>query len=167
MVALDEAPPTYLVSPYKTTSVDWIALKEASSADLDIPEETRTADLLGQEAHYRAQAFSYSLSKSIQQPSTATSPSSIALMSRPGTSHDFGAKRGLPYAGLCSICQSNKARGRILRQSSSEKTGKSISFSKNGLPPLRPPYVSELQTHPSPANACRSLAWGPFEEQVH
>ena len=130
MVALDEAPPTYLVSPYKTTSVDWIALKEASSADLDIPEETRTADLLGQEAHYRAQAFSYSLPKSIQQPSTTTSPSSIALMSRPGTSHDFGAKRGLPYAGLCSICQSNKGRERILRQSSSEKTGKSISFSK-------------------------------------
>ena len=94
MVALDEAPPTYLVSPYKTTSVDWIALKEASSADLDIPEETRTADLLGQEAHSRAQAFSYSLPKSIQQPSTATSPSSIALMSPPGTSHDFGAERG-------------------------------------------------------------------------
>ena len=33
-------------------------------------------------------------------------------------------------AGLCRICQSDKARGRILRQSSSEKTGKSISFSK-------------------------------------
>ena len=67
MVALDEAPPTYLVSPYKTTSVDWIALKEASSADLDIPEETQTADLLGQEAHSRAQAYSYSSNPAPQQ----------------------------------------------------------------------------------------------------
>ena len=94
MVALNEAPPTYLFSPYKTILVDWIALEEASSADLDIPEGTRTTDLLGQKAHFRAQAFSYSLPKSIQQPSTATSPSSIALMSPPGTSHDFGAERG-------------------------------------------------------------------------
>ena len=40
----------------------------------------------------------------------------------------------------------------------------SFVFSKNGLPPLRPPYVCE---HPSPATADRSLALGPFEEQPH
>ena len=94
MVALNEAPPTYLFSPYKTILVDWIALEEASSADLDIQEETQTAVLLGQEAHSRTQAFSYSLPESIQEASSTTSPSSIALMSTPGTSQDFGAKRG-------------------------------------------------------------------------
>ena len=88
MIALNEAPPTYLFSPYKTILVDWIALEEASSADLDIQEETQTAVLLGQEAHSRTQAFSYSLPESIQEAS------SIALMSPPGTSQDFRAERG-------------------------------------------------------------------------
>ena len=86
MVALNEAPPTYLFSPYKTILVDWIALEEASSADLDIQEET--AVLLGQEAHSRTQAFSYSLPESIQEAS------SIALMSPTGTSQDLRAERG-------------------------------------------------------------------------
>ena len=45
MVALNEAPPTYLVSPYKTTSVDWIALEEASSAEIVLPPEDRVVIL--------------------------------------------------------------------------------------------------------------------------
>ena len=42
-----------------------------------------------------------------------------------------------------------------------------LVFASKLPPPLRPPYVSELHTPPSPATADRSLALGPFEEQPH
>ena len=40
-------------------------------------------------------------------------------------------------------------------------------FASKLPPPLRPPYVRELHTPPSPLTAFRSLALEPFEEQLH